>query len=365
MKLIAIQSLSPGACLAKPILDEAGKTLINTGIPLTETIINRLQQRGVTFVYIGDKRTNDIVVNSTSTIPFSLRKKAMESVEDVFHSLQKKHEKTRVALLEQSVREVHKVGNQLVDEIMNNDDVLSLLTDVYIYDNYVFSHSVNVTLYALSLGKEIGLTQPVLEKLGAGAMLHDVGKMLIPQDILNKPGRLTDEEFKLMKKHTTYGYELLRSTPNVSALSAFCAYQHHERLDGSGYPLGIKEERIHLFSKIIAIADVYDAVTSNRVYRSALLPHEGLEILYAGAGSQFDKDMISAFRRAIAVYPIGLFVTLNDQRKGIVSKQNKGLSDRPYILIQEEGGRVLDKPYEIDLKESPTLIIISSDLKQT
>ncbi|TYR78679.1 HD-GYP domain-containing protein [Priestia megaterium] len=360
MKLVSIQSLQPGICLAKAILNEHGQVLINTGIPLTETIINRLIKRGITFVYIDDIRTNDLEVNAT--IPFELRKKAVDAVKRVFVSLQKNQHIKQVALFEKSINEVQEVGKELVKQITNNNEILSLLADVYIYDNYVFSHSVNVTLYALALGKEMGLSERNLEKLGSGCILHDVGKMLIPQEVLNKPDKLTKEEFELMKRHTTYGFELLKGTSNVSTLSAYCAYQHHERLDGSGYPLGIGEKEIHSFCKILAIADVYDAVTSNRVYRKAMLPHEGLEILYAGAGSQFDAAMISAFRRAIAVYPVGLGVTLNDARKGIVSKQNDGLSDRPFVRILEENNKPLKETYEVDLKKNPTVMIVDSDL---
>ena len=135
-------------------------------------------------------------------------------------------------------------------------------------------------------------------------------------------------------------FNYLKNIHTVSLHVAHCAYQHHERLDGSGYPRGLKDNEIHELGKIIAVADVFDAVTSNRVYRSAMLPHEGLEILYAGAGTKFEIPIVEAFRRAVAIYPNGLSVVLNDGRKGVVSGQNIGIGDRPIIRILEE----IDQP---------------------
>lgn len=183
-----------------------------------------------------------------------------------------------------------------------------------------------------------------LEILGLGAILHDVGKMLVPLEILRKPGQLTEKEFEQIRKHADYGFHLIKNVHTVSLLVANCAYQHHERLDGSGYPRGIKGDEIHYFGKIIAVADVFDAVTSNRVYRNAMLPHQGLEVLYAGVGRKFDNTIIEAFRRAVAIYPNGLSVELNDGRKGVVSAQNEGIGDCPMIRILEENGEQIKEP---------------------
>jgi HD-GYP domain-containing protein (c-di-GMP phosphodiesterase class II) len=220
---------------------------------------------------------------------------------------------------------------------------------------------LNVTLYALSIGLKLGLPQKDLEILGLGGILHDIGKMLIPSEILFKPGKLTSEEFTEMKKHTTYGYDILRNMHTIPLLVAHCAFQHHERLNGSGYPRGVKNEDIHLFGKILAVADVFDAVTSHRIYRSAMLPHEGLEILYAGSESLYEPVIIEAFRKSVAIYPFGLTVTLNDGRKGLVVGQNKDITERPIIRIIEAGGAELDSPYDINLKDHLAVSIVDCD----
>ena len=153
----------------------------------------------------------------------------------------------------------------------------------------------------------------------------------------------------------------MRQLHNVSLLVAHCAFQHHERLDGSGYPRGLKGDEIHPYAKIIAVADVFDALTSNRVYRDAMLPHEALEILYAGSGTLFDANVIQAFRRSVAIYPNGMVVVLSDGRRGIVEKQNKGLTHRPFLRIIAEKGEELAQPYSLDLSVNLDVVITDFD----
>ena len=167
-----------------------------------------------------------------------------------------------------------------------------------------------------------------------------------------KPDKLTEEEFAEIKKHTESGFMILKEVKTIPLVVAHCAYPHHERLDGTGYPRGLKDDEIQYFAKIIAVADVFDAITSNRVYRNAMLPHEVLEILYAGCGRLFDLKIVEAFRSAVAIYPVGVTGELSNRTLGTVKKQNMGLGDRPIIEIMEEDGKSLDEPYQIDLSEN-------------
>lgn len=360
MRLISVNSLQAGVCLAKPVYNEHGSTLINKGISLTARMIERLDSLGISYVYIEDGRIEHIGVSDS--ISEKLRREAISFVESSFNRIVNESKQQQSFLLEKSMKGVVSLVRNFIRELKQNANVLNLLTDIYIYDDYVYSHSVNVTMYALALGMELKLSDNDLETLGIGALLHDVGKVSISPDILDKPGKLTVEEFEEIKKHAEYGFELLRKVPTLSLLVAHCAYQHHERLDGSGYPRGLKGSHIHLFGKILAIADVYDAVTSHRVYRKAMLPHEGLEILYAGAGTLFDKQMVESFRKAVAVYPVGLGVVLSDGRKGVVSRQNQEMSDRPHVTILEHlNGEKLQTPYEIDLMKELHIVITECD----
>ncbi|SFJ41205.1 HD-GYP domain, c-di-GMP phosphodiesterase class II (or its inactivated variant) [Halobacillus dabanensis] len=349
MRVVATRSLEPGSVLAKTIYNENGQALLHQGVSFTEKVINRLKAYDITYVYIEDGRTEDVIAHSP--ISEQMRMKAIKSIKQTFSAANHSFT-TKSYMLERSGTEMRGVVRSLMEELRNHKEVVSLLSDVFTFDDYIFTHSLNVTMYALALGKELRLSTVQLEELGLGSILHDVGKISVPREILQKRGKLTEEEFEWIKIHSEAGFEMLRQSPNIPLLAAHCAYQHHERLDGSGYPRGIYGQDIHLFGKILAIADVFDAVTSNRVYREAMLPHEGLEILYSGAGTLFDKDMVEAFRRCIAVYPNGLSVRLGDGRKGIVVKQHPHLCDRPTVRIINDDrtiGQDLDLSKELNI----------------
>ncbi len=358
MRLVSTATVEPGAILAKTIYNDKGQVLLSDGVALNERMLKRLLEMGIAYVYIKDAKTEDIQYKEA--FPRELKVKAIKSIESTFHQIQVDATLSRSFVVERASQNFTDIIRQLHEEIKNNGDLLSILSDVFTYDDYIFTHSFNVTLYSLAIGMELGLPQKEIETLGLGAIMHDVGKMKIPTDILLKPGRLTDEEFQIVKQHPEDGFRLLKDVHTISLLVAHCAYQHHERINGSGYPRGIKGNEIHRFGKIIAVADVFDAVTSNRVYRKAMLPHDGLEILFAGSGTLFEEEIVNAFRKAVAIYPVGITVELSDGRKGIVSEQNSGKSDRPKVKILEKDGLNVT-PYELDLMKELSVVITGCD----
>jgi putative nucleotidyltransferase with HDIG domain len=358
MRLVATSTVEDGALLGKAIYNDQGQILLNVGVRLEKKILDRLLEFGIDYLYINDPDTDDLIL--TNSISDELRVNAIKSIGDSFKQIQLDTKISQSFVIEKSARKFKKLISILLDELQRSKELLNLLSDVFIHDHYIFSHSLNVTLYALAIGIEMKLPPKELELLGLGAILHDVGKMKVPEEILSKPGRLTAEEFQVIKAHAEDGFQLLRNIPTVPLIVAHCAYQHHERLNGSGYPRGLKDDDIHLFGRILGVADVFDAVTSNRVYRPAMLPHEGLEILYSGSGNLFDPKVVDAFRKAVAIYPIGLTVVLSDGRKGVVAAQNPGLSERPIIRVLEENDQRV-KPYEINLQSNLSIMIVSCD----
>lgn len=355
MRLVTTKSLKENDTLCKPVFHDNGNVLIQSGIPLSQRMINRLIKLGVGYVYIADDVTDDIIVHTA--VSDEVRLEAIKTIKKEFEDIANHH------VIGQSLNTLHlsknftKVVQKILTDIKKSDDIISILSDVYCYDSYIFTHSLNVTIYTIGLAMELNFTEKQLYEIGLGAILHDVGKMMVPKAILEKKGRLTNEEFDVIKFHANAGFDLLRNAPNISLVTAHCAFQHHERLNGSGYPQGLSGDQIHPYAKILAVADVFDAVTSNRVYRKAMLPHEGIEILFAGAGTLFDKNIVELFTRTIAVYPVGLTVYLNDGRKGVVSKQNKSFSMRPMIRVFEHAG-VRVEPYEVDLFKDRHVAII-------
>lgn len=355
MRLTSTRTLQQGEKLSQPIYDENGQILIQRGMRLTLTMINRLLGYGITYVYIEDESLDHI--ESSSVISNHLRLKATHAIKGTFAELKKKSFTEKSYILEKKGNELTTVIKEMISEVRNSDEAVSLLTDILMSDDYVFQHSVNVTIYSLALGTKMKLSETELAELGMGAILHDIGKIFIPEEILQKTSTLTTEEFKVMKTHAQLGFDFIREWTDLSSVVAHCAYQHHERLDGSGYPRGITENNIHKYAKIIGIADVFDAVTSNRVYREAMLPHVGLEILYAGAVDIFDKQMVELFKMSIVAYPNGSTIKLNDGRIGVVIRQNANICDRPVIKIISENKQKLSTTYEIDLSKANDLII--------
>ncbi|PXW91405.1 HD-GYP domain-containing protein (c-di-GMP phosphodiesterase class II) [Streptohalobacillus salinus] len=354
MRLIAARGLEEGHELAKPIYNDRGQILVQKDIKLTRAMVDRLLALGVTFVYIKDAISEDIII--TSPVSEELKIESMRTVKSVFHSYKSAGFKEKAFLFDKTSENMAALVDSIIMQIQRDDEVLSIMSDIFISDDYLFSHSVNVTIYAVALANEMKLTRKQTRQLGLGAMLHDVGKVFLPEEILKKTGRLTDFEFDLVKTHPELGFEFLRSSSDLPLLVAHCAYQHHERIDGSGYPRGIEGKDMHLFGKILGVADVFDAVTSQRVYRDAMLPQEGLEILYSGSGTLFEPEMVRVFRDTIAVYPNGVTIALNDGRRAIVVRQNPKLYNRPVIRVVQENGQTVS-PYDLDLAKELSITI--------
>lgn len=358
MRLVTTKSLVENDTLSKPVYHENGSVLIQAGIPLSRRTINRLIKLGIGYVYIDDEVTKDLEVKNA--ISEETRTKAIHIIKKEFAEIAKKE------IIGKSMNTLYlsenftKVVEKILTDIKNSDDIISILSEIYCYDSYIFSHSLHVTIYTIGIAMELKFTDEQLFEIGLGAILHDVGKIMVPKQILEKTDPLTTEEFQLIKEHSKAGFDLLFNAANISSVTAYCAFQHHERLNGSGYPQGLLDHQIHPYAKILAVADVFDAVTSNRVYRKAMLPHEGLEILYKGAGTLFDKKIVELFSKTVAFYPIGLTVHLNDGRKGVVCKQNKLFSMRPWVRIVEHDG-VNVKPYEVNLLEYHDVTIIKCE----
>lgn len=348
MRLISTKSLRANMVIGSTIWNNAGMPLLQEGMMVTETIINRLQKLNIHYVYIDDLISKDIEI--IETIPPKIRHRAVKQIEASFKNMKNPKNKEQMTYcLDMQSKQFISIIDDLMNYIFESNEIVTVLSDAFIYDEYIYQHSLQVTIYSISIARQLGYNSDEIRQIGVGAMLHDVGKMLVPFDILNKPGRLTSEEFDKMKMHARYGFDLLRSLHTISLLSAHCAFQHHERLDGSGYPRGLIDFEIHPYAKIIAVADVFDAVTSNRVYRNKMLPSQGIEIIREGSGTLYDERIVNAFQKTITIYTNGTVLLLKDGRRGIVFKQNQQLPERPWVRIFEENNELLKATYELNL----------------
>ncbi|PYI57170.1 HD-GYP domain-containing protein [Paenibacillus flagellatus] len=357
MRLVPISQCRPGMRLGKKVYNEEGLVLLGERVELTQGMIQRLSQFGVAHLYIEDRLTEDIVIRDP--ISDETRRFAMGVIRTNFKRIMMDSLPRKAVNQPYMGKAFKEALTMIIDDLCENPSAMIMLTDISVTDLYLYQHSLNVCIYATMLGLAAGYSQSDLTTLGLGALLHDVGKTKIPLDILQKPGKLHETEFEAMKRHAEFGFRMLKDEPNIPLLSAHCALQHHERMDGSGYPRGIRGEEIHDFARWIGLVDSYDAMTTNRVYRSALLPHEAMEILYTGADSLYEKDKVELFRDKVAIYPLGVTVTLNTGQTGVVVDVNSQFPQRPVVRIfQEPDGRTVDVPYEVDMSKHLALIVV-------
>ncbi len=241
-----------------------------------------------------------------------------------------------------------------VDNVMMNQDASLLLTRLRNKDEYTSEHSLNVAIISIAFGRHLGMDRKELNIVGLCGLLHDMGKMLTPIDILNKPGRLDEEEMDIMKQHPLDGREILLGTQQVMDTVIDTAYAHHERLNGQGYPRGIIGNEIPLFTRIVTIADVFDAITGDRVYRQGETAETALGILHRNAGSAFDEALVIKFIQTIGTYPLGTIIEMTNGEVGVVVDNNPRYRLRPKIKLLLDFDKQQREPKTIDLTTNPT-----------
>jgi len=232
-----------------------------------------------------------------------------------------------------NTQEVKAAVRNCVKSVIKNPNAMLWLTQIKDRDDYTAEHSLRVSIMSVALGRELELMEKELEDLGIAAMLHDVGKINIPLELLNKEGSLNNEEYELMKTHAAHGRKLLMSKSDVPPVTVDVAYSHHEHVNGKGYPRGITAEKIPYFAKIVSVVDAFDAITSDRAYSDARSTLEGLRILYDCRDQQFDEDIVRTFIRLVGIYPPGHIVELTNGEAGIILSCQRNNKLRPKVII--------------------------------
>ena len=249
-----------------------------------------------------------------------------------------------------NVSGTREVVSDMVDSIMRNPDAQLWLANLRKRDEYTAIHSLNVCIFALTFARYLGFDKDELNEIGVGALLHDIGKMRVPLEVLNKEGKLTKEEQKIVREHARYGYEILKDCPELPASALEIVYTHHERKKGTGYPQGLVEQQIHLFSRIVAIVDVYDAITSDRVYHHGMNTLDALKNLFRWRENDLDAELVERFIQCLGIYPVGSLVELNTGEVGIVLSVSQGRKLAPVVmLVCDRDKNVVTPPRILDL----------------
>lgn len=348
MRLEFIERVREGDVLGKNVMSSEGNILLRAGIKINNNYIDKLKSLGVYYLYISDERLDDI--GEVDEEFEKLKSKTLENMGEVIKNLNNGNKRR--------VRESLKCVEELVDYIIEIKDVRNSLNDIQAYDKYTYYHSLDTGILAAFLGVNLKYTRDELKKLAVGAILHDVGKIKIPSSIIKKRGKLTESEYKEVKKHPIYGAEMLKNVLGKPQPIIKSVLEHHERVDGKGYPFGLKGDKISSFGKVVSICDVYNAVNSDRSYRKRFKPNEAYELILAGCGTAFDEDIVRRFKKTFAVYPMGSCVKLSNGIEGYVISQNENFPDRPVLrVLYDSQTRKPIKFYEINLINMPNVTV--------
>jgi len=329
LRFVEVDAVKDGMELAKTIYGKNGEVMLRKGINIKLPFLKRLKQLGYPGIYINDAFSEDIIIEEI--ISEELRQKSTIVIKKIFNSLELNIKKNKN--LTTDINILKNVIDELMSEILSSNVALVNIRDLKNFDDYTYYHSVNVAVLSLLIGKTLGLKDDQLRELGMSAILHDVGKMFIDNEIINKPGLLTNEEYEKIKEHSIEGYKYLKDDFNISSKIYVSILQHHENFDGKGYPNGISKEQIFLYARIITVADVYDALTSERPYKRAETPNKALEYILQNEGKKFDPQIVKIVSERFAPFPVGTFVKLSNGMMGIVVENFTNTCLKPKIKI--------------------------------
>lgn len=338
--------------LGKAIYKDGSSMMLDAGSKLTPSRIRALISLGITELYIDDSLSRDIVVKDI--IKDETRLEANRFMKETMNKYSLKGMPSSTS--------INSIVNKILNDILSSDDVIINLVDIKTYDGYTFSHCVNVCILSLIIGIKLKLNQSELQELGVGALLHDIGKVMIPTKILNKKTALSNSEYETIKQHSLLGYKILKMIPGISEKSALVALNHHERCDGKGYPKALHRDEIDIYSRIVAVTDIFDALTSDRIYRKKVNTYNAINYLESINDLLLDSNVLNCFLNFIPPYPIGSEVVLNTGEKGIVIGLNK--SNLPVVRLAFNKDGTPKNPYmEVNLEGSSYYSIIAPEEK--
>jgi hypothetical protein len=328
MRYITVSRLQDGMKLARPLLGSNFGTLLREGMILEEQHIRRINELGYGGVYIHDDISEGLTLNDV--VSFSTRVATIISAKEILDQAERGlfGNGTRMTRQRQD-----KIFLPIIDEIIENRKRIMDYIDLKPYEDYTYYHSANVVILSVLVGVEMGLSGPRLYDLALGSLLYDLGNIFLPKALLNKPGKLTPEEYNEMKRHTQLGFDYLRENFDITIEGCMGALQHHENYDGTGYPTGLKRDKISIYGRIIAVTDVYDALISRRPYREPMFPATAINYAEMKSGSLFDPAVVKALKNVVASYPPGMLVETSTGASCIVTDNTPGYGDKPQLRM--------------------------------
>lgn len=347
---LRIDEVKPGMRCAHCIEDRLGRHLVHSGAELNEFVIDKLRQMG--FVYLdilvprpSEEKNKKPQISERARIAIQRERRPDPPKVQLGNQIKSRITRGMELMYTDSRPEVlFDVSNRIADELLGairqNNAVALSLVELETSDEYTFNHSVDVGTISMVIAKNLKCSVKTIRELGVTGILHDIGKTRVPPEILNKPGRLTDDEFEAIKKHSLYSYEMIKDIDGLSDNVKKGVLEHHEKIDGSGYPLGLLGDGIVTYAKILAVADIYDALCTARPYKKGYTPRESVEMLSAMT-DQLDINILNAFFSSVILYPVDMIVKLSNGEEARVVRNNRKLITRP-VVVGLESGNVYD-----------------------
>lgn len=348
MKRVYWDDLEPGMVIARTVVGLDGRALLNENTRLTPSYIERLDKLGIRSVYIKDGLSDIDIPEIVSVQALAAVSQTLEeSIKDI-----NQRNLLDMASLKRSV-------SLLVEDILSNQHLLIQLEDIRSYDDYLYFHSINVAIFSIMTGLTMGYPESKLMDLGLGALLHDIGMIMLDPRIGKKKSPLSQAEIGVIRTHCEIGFNMLKTYQEVSVTTAHVAYQHHERVDGSGYPRQLDGRQILEYARIVAVADTFAALISDRPYRNGYTSTEAVSIMEKLSNTYFDPFILEAFTSNVAIYPVGSILLLNSGNLALVTSVTKTNSTRPIVhIISDSKGKLLNQALELDLNKNHELNIV-------
>lgn len=357
MREVRVSESLIGNRITTPIFSEQGNLLLKEGVLIDKNVLFKLEMHDIEFISVLDELIDDI--KPVSIIDETKYEKAVSDIKSVFETLmEQEHIGIKDSIPPEHLELVKKIINELMIALENAEDILYAINDLLHTDEYTYIHSVHVTILSIITSKALNYEYDDIKHIALGALLHDIGKVRVDVNLILSPGKLNKQERKNVERHSQLGYELLEELDDLSFTTKQIIRLHHEKIDGSGYPLGLKGIEIPEYVRIVTVCDMYDAMTTDRVYRKKMPAYKALDILMAEAIYKIDAKIYSVLMKNIAIYPIGAGVILSDGSIGMVTGYRNVNPVRPKVRILKSkiGSKhlVLD---EINLEENQILFI--------
>ena len=361
MQISLVNDSVIGETLGKDIYSKDGSCLLGKGVVITKTLLLKLKRHNIPYVYIDNFISEGI--NPEGIISDQLMIKSVMSLRNVLDTLLKQDKKSAQKMI--PIREFHAVENiilEIIYSIERSENITYTVIELMETDMYTYKHSINVAILSILTAKSMKYNHETVKAIALGALLHDIGKIKIRNELLTKQGDFSREEIKELQTHAEKGYELVKSEIGMSAYTKQIIRFHHEKLDGSGYPLGLFREQIPDYVRIVTICDIFDNLTTDRPYRKRTSIYNALEILMAESVYKVDPEIYKVFVNHICIYPPGTGVILSDGRKALIVKYRSYNPSRPLVrIINPLHDYSSNSSFEeIDLEKNLTLFIESS-----